>query len=186
MVTKSITLFYKVTPEGVEHPPKSALDRQQEWLRTIQKTMAKKDKPILIKTVCTIHNPEIENMVKFFNGAVVDYFTIQSKDLLSGDIPPLMRKMAREELLDSALGYELKMLTKSARRRKSTANFTNVQQWNDLLKRLEETEFEPNGYFFPDSKEFWELQAKHGYDEAKEISIQQLRHRMQKLSTPSD
>ncbi len=183
MLTKSITQFFKVTPNGVEHPTPEANARKEEWLRIIQRTIVTKEKPVILKSVTTIHNPQIENMVKFFNGAVVDYYLIQSKDLLSGELPLIMRKQAREELLDSAMGYELKMLTKTSRRRKSTADFTNTQQWNDLLKKLEETEFEPNGYEFPNSEEFWKLVSKHGYTEAKEASIQQLRDKMKKLST---
>jgi len=86
----------------------------------------------------------------------------------------------REELLDEMLGYNLHTTNKIIRKRKSTTDFKDVQAWNTFLKTVEETIFAIAGYEFPDSKNFWELSGKHGYDEAKRIAIEQLQARLKK------
>lgn len=184
MKTKTITLYYKLTPKQIIAPQAESIVRKDEWIKEIQKTIPSAWESKIVKVKYELHNPEVDQQIKFFNGTVVDYFAIQSQDILSGDIPSITRKQAREQLLDSALGYDLKMLTKTTRRRKSTADFTNTQQWNDCLEALRELEFEPNGYEFPNSEKFWELAKEHGYDQAKEISIEQLRKRL--ISKTSD
>ncbi len=184
MITKSVTLYFKINPKEIIEPPRESMVRKQEWIKEIQKTIPSAWESKIIKVTYSLHNPEIEQQSKFFNGTVVDYYAIQSQDILSGDIPQITRQQAREQLLDSVLGYDVVMLTKTTRRRKSSADFINTQQWNDFLESLRETEFEPNGYKFPDSEAFWKLAKEHGFDQAKEISIEQLRKRM--ISKNSD
>jgi len=105
-------------------------------------------------------------------------------DMLDGRPDTETKKRARETLLYIALGYEVKLMgRKKVRARKSTADFTDTQEWNDFLQTLQETEFDPNGYEFPDSEEFWKLAEKYGYTKAHEISIEQLQKRLKKRLT---
>ena len=71
------------------------------------------------------------------------------------------------------------------KRRTSTTDLSDVQEWNDFLQELKETEFEPNGYEFPESEKFWKLTESIGYEKAKDAVIDQLQKRLiQKNKSP--
>lgn len=200
MRTKKITLYYKATHKEIVAPPPASLLRKDAWLKEIQRTIspqkrARRDEKLntadapfrYVKVVYELFNPEVEQQRKFFNGPVVDYWTIQKKDLMSGEVPRIMHDRAREELLSDVLGYDVPMLTRTERRRKSSSDFTSTQKWHDFFETLRETEFDPNGYEFPDSEHFWDLAKKHGYETAHGIAIEQLRKRIQaKMVIPSE
>ena len=184
MKTKSMTLYYQVTKDKIEPASVESLERKNQWIREMQKEVPSEWDPIILKITYRISNREVERLRKFFNGPVVEYWIIQATELYDGRPDSQTKKRARETLLYQALGYEVELMDgKKERARKSTADFTDTQEWNDFLQTLQETEFEPNGYEFPDSKEFWELCEKHGYTKAHEISVTQLQKRLQKKST---
>lgn len=138
----------------------------------------------MVRVTYELFNPEVIQQNRFFNGPVVDYFAIQSAEIRSGEVSRLTHNQYRETLLSDALGYEIELVGRKERRRKSTTDFKSVQRWHDFLETLRETVFEPNGYEFPDSEHFWELAKKHTYEQAKVIAIEQLQKRMvAKLST---
>lgn len=179
MATKSVTTYYKVTPTEIIPAP----SKKDEWLKEIQRGLKAGDFKVIRQTN-ELFNPEIKQQLKFFNGAVVEYYAIQSGEILEGEVPNDLKKRYRETLLSEALGYEVQLIDRTERRRKSTADFVKTQEWHDFLETLRETEFEPNGYEFPNSEEFAELEGKYGYEEAKRISREQLQHRVHaKLST---
>lgn len=156
------------------------LDRKEEWIKEIQKTIEADWKPKMIKVTYELYDPEIENMQKFFNGPVVEYFAIQSRENLSGEVDPLLKKRTRETILDEILGFEVELLGgKKKRDRKSTADFKNTQKWYDFLQTVKETLFDPQGYEFPNSEEYWENAKKYGYDQAKTIAIELMLKRVQ-------
>lgn len=184
MRTKKISLFYKLTDNEIFPPPHASLERKDAWLKGIQQSIPKAGEHRVVKVTYELFNPEVEQQRKFFNGPVVDYYAIQSAQILSGDVPRLTHDQYRETLLSDALGYQIELVGRSERRRKSTSDFTSTQRWHDFLETLKETIFEPNGYEMPDSEAFWEHAKKHGYDQAKVIAIEQLQRRMAaKLST---
>jgi hypothetical protein len=117
-------------------------------------------------------------MMRFFNGPVVEYYAIQNQDITKGEISPELKKRTRETILSDALGYDIQLLNRKERRRKSTSDFRSTQEWNDFLQTVEETIFDSAGYEFPKSKDFWELSDKHGYEEAKRIAREQLQTRI--------
>ena len=82
--------------------------------------------------------------------------------------------------MDEILGYDIELIDKKVRRRKSTADYINTQRWHDFLETVKETLFDPSGYEFPESEEFWKLAKKYGFDEAWKISRNKL---LKKLST---
>jgi hypothetical protein len=185
MRTKSITLYYALTQKEVIPPKPEALERKEEWIRQLQKTVKADWEPVTIKVIYKIHNREVEKQRKFFNGPVVEYWVIQKCELLDGRPTRALITRARETLLADALGYKIKLWDKEVTRRKSTAEFTDTQEWNDLFETLRETEFEPNGYEMPKSEDFWELSKAVGYDKAKDQMIEKLQGRIKKkLSTP--
>lgn len=150
-------------------------------------------KPKMVKVTYELFDPEIENMQKFFNGPVVEYYAIQSREDLTGEVSSATREMTRESLLDEALGFDVPLLNgKTKRDRKSTTTFKNVQKWYAFLQTMKETQFEPNGYEFPDSEAFWENVkicggGQRGYEQAKLNAIQGLLRRIKgAMSTPED
>lgn len=178
MKTKSITLFYKVTQDEIFPPAIRELERKENWLKEIQKSVEADWKPQIIKVSYEMFDPEIANQMRFFNGTCVKYYAIQNENLTKGTPDPKLIKRYREEILDEMLGYDLHLVSKTVRRRKSTADFKTVQRWHTFLNTLQETIFDAAGFEFPDSKAFWELVDQHGYDEAERISVEQLQARI--------
>lgn len=160
--------------------------RKDEWIKSIQRGIEADEKFKTIEVTYREFNPHIEKQQKFFNGPVVDYWTIQNREILEGEVPRIMRDQARETLLSNALGYDVQLLDRVERRRKSSADFTEIQEWNDFLETLRETEFEPQGYEMPDSTIFWDMAKKYGYDQARGMAIKELQRRLKnRLSTPT-
>lgn len=182
--TKKITLWYQATKQGLVPPSPSSMERKESWLKGILGSIEADWKPILIEVTYRLVNPEVEQQRKFFNGPVVEYFAIQNDNLLEGELAPERKKRYREEILDQVLGYDVQLIDRAVRRRKSTGDYTDTQQWHDFLEELRETIFEPNGFEMPDSEAFWELSKQVGYDQAKGISIQKLRERLKKKQAP--
>ena len=123
-------------------------------------------------------NPEVERQRKFFNGPVVEYFAIQNDNLLEGELANDRKRRYREQLLDQVLGFDIELIDRTIRSRKSTSDYTRTQQWHDFLEELKETVFDANGYEMPDSTDFWELAKRVGYDQAKGVAITKLRERL--------
>lgn len=188
MRTKKITLYYQVTKTEILPAKPEAIERKNSWIREIQKEVEADWKPIIIEVTYRIRNREVERLRKFFEGPVVEYWLIQRSEILEGRPENAMLKRARNTLLYNALGYEVELLDGTKQReRSSTSDFTDTQEWVDFLETLRETEFEPNGYEMPDSKVFWELAEKHGYDQAREVVITQLQERLKKkLASPGE
>ena len=178
MRTHKIAIFYEVTQQAIKPPAIRELERKDRWIKEVQKSVEADWKPLYIKTTYEIHNPDIEKQRKFFNGTCVKYYAIQNENFTSGVLPNEVLKKYRETMLDELLGYDLELVGKTVRRRKSTSDFKSVQAWNKLLNLAEEVLFEPAGFEFPDSKEFWELAKQNGYEQAERIAIQTLQARL--------
>ena len=185
MKTKKITLFYTLTRDEVWPPSTSELRRKDAWVKGVQSEIAGAGETRLIKVTYDMHNPDIDRQMKYFNGPVVEYFTIQTTDMLESRPQPAQLKQYREMILYDMLGHEVELPDgRKLQQRKSTASFQSVQRWHTFLEELRETYFEPNGYEMPDSETFWELEAKHGYDKAHAIAIEDLQKKLRKkLST---
>jgi hypothetical protein len=160
--------------------------RKEAWLQEVQKEATVKV-PKLIKLTYELVNLEVERQRKFFNGPVVDYFAIQSGEILEGKPEGGLRARYRETILDESLGYDVELVGRTTRRRRSTSDFRNTQKWHDFLETIRETLFEPNGYEFPDSEHFWRITSEVGEEKAKEVVIKQLQDKIKKkLSTTGD
>lgn len=184
MRTKKIVLFYEITPKEIRPPAPEALERKDAWIKEIQRSVPADYEPKMVRVTYQLYNPEVQKLRKFFEGPVVEYFTIQTRDMLEGRPTKEQKDETRETLLSDALGYDVQLIGKTERRRESTSDFTDTQQWNDMLAELKETHFDPNGYEMPDSDEFWKLSEVIGYGRAQEESIKNLQSRLRKkLST---
>lgn len=187
MITKKISIFYSLTQTEIIPPKQEALVRKDEWIKELQRTVEADYKPLTIKVTYELYDPEVENMMKFFNGPVVEYFAIQSRENLSTEVDNLLKERTRETILDEILGFDVPLLNnKTKRDRKSTADFKIVQKWYNFLETVKETLFDPEGYEFPDSEEFWESSKKYGYEEAKTIAKQLLVDKIKKKLSTSE
>lgn len=180
MRTKSVTLFYELTQTEVKPPAERELERKERWIKDVQRTVEADWKPLYVKVTYEMHDPEIERQRRFFNGTCIKYYAIQNEDMFEGQPSNELLKKYRIDILDQMLGYDVHLTNRIIRERKSTTDFKTVQAWNKFLNTLEETLFDDAGFDFPDSKEFWELVKKHGYDEAERISIETLQAKMKR------
>jgi len=178
MKTKKITLYYSVTSREVKAPGPGDMNRKDYWIKELQSTVQSDWQPKTVRVTYEVYDIEVDKMRKFLNGPVIEYWIIQSQEIHTGDIDSRTKKLGRETLFDKALGYDVQLVNGSARRRRSTADFTQVQEMHDFLEMLRETEFEPNGYEFPDSEYFWKMSDAYGYDGAKGEALKQLQSRM--------
>ena len=183
MKNKKISLFYEINKKQIIPPKPEILERKEEWIKEVQQELPEKGRCV-VRLTYEIYNAEIKRQLAFFNGPVMQYYVIQSTDSL--DTLPERAEIARwrEQLLDDSLGYDLPLINRTVRRRKSTADFKTTQKWHDFLERLREDHFEAQGYEFPVSDEFLEMESKHGTEKAQAIMISQLQDRLRrKLST---
>lgn len=187
MKTKSITLIYQLTQNEIFPPSPKELERKDAWLRGLQKSVEADFKPLIVRVKYDLYDPEMEQQRKFFEGACVLYYALQTLDMTEGEPDNHTLDQYREKILDEVLGYDYKtataisrLLAETKHTRSSTTEFKSVQTWNTFLQTLEETLFDSHGYEFPDSKLFWELAKKYSYDQAKTIVREQLQERMKK------
>lgn len=180
MMTPRIALFYSVLPTEIVSPPGKYMLRKEAWLKEVQATVLEPEHPKLVRVQYEVYDPEVQNMMRFFNGPCVAYYVIQDMGLLDRLPTPKELKQYREDILDQMLGYDFHTVRRVIHRRKSTADFKTVRNWYVFLEQLKETMFDPSGYEIPDSEWFWELAKKHGYDEAKSIAVKQLQDRLKK------
>lgn len=173
--TRKITLWYTIEIDGTITPPnEGAIARKNAWLKDLSQRAVGSRSPLMVANEYRLSNPEVERLNKFFNGPVVEYYGIQNDSLVSGELDPARKKKYREQMLDEILGFDVELINRTQRKRKSTSAFTEVQPWNDMLAEMKETLFDPSGYVMPDSKEFWELAKDVGYEQAKKIKLQKL------------
>lgn len=176
-MTKSFSLFYKITQNAITPPNDDDIKRKDEWIKAAQRTVRADWEPKFIKVTYEIVEQEVLNLQRFFSVCVL-YYAIQNEDGREPDYKLLAQY--REMILDEALGYNLalaprgKHAPKVIRKRRSTTEF-DVPQWTKFLKTIEETMFQEAGFDFPDSKVFWELAKAHGYEDAKRISVESLK-----------
>lgn len=178
MKTKSLTLFYEITADGINPPNITEIERKERWIKELQKEVEVDYRPLFVKQKYEIFNPQISRQLKFFNGTVVMYYCIQNEEMISGLPTNKTLKEYREMLLDEMLGYDFKAIDRTIRKRKSTTDFKTIQAWNRFLETVKETLFDPAGYEFPDSEEYWELVDQVGEEEAKRKSIERLQTKL--------
>lgn len=115
-----------------------------------------------IEDVAKLKDGELENMQRFFRGAVVPYYARQSRDIWTPVISQKDIIDATDEI-KTRVGF-LKYdhtghLTDEVN---SMSTFQRVKDLNEFLKAVEEVCFDDEGYIFPDSKHFKDLEKEKG------------------------
>ncbi len=117
---------------------------------------------------------ELENMQRFFRGAVMPYYAMQSRNVW-GETPSskLLDECTKE--VKREVGFmkydHTGHLTDEVN---SMANFERVKDLNEFLHTIEETCFKDQGYIFPDSKHFKDLLKLKGREAAQRQVLQEL------------
>lgn len=115
-----------------------------------------------IEDVTRRKDGELEKMMRFFRGAVVPYYARQSRDIWSEGIESDTLYECTNEI-KRAVGF-LKYdhtghLTEEVN---SLANFERVKDFNEFLTMVEAVVFQDQGYIFPDSEHFRQLEKDKG------------------------
>jgi hypothetical protein len=179
MKTKRIALFYSLTQKDVFPPSQKELERKDEFIKTIQRSVESEYKPKMIKVTYEYYNPEVDEMRRFFHTCVM-YYVIQNLELKDRKPTTEEFNQYREEILDELRGFDYQTVNKVIRKRESTKDYKEAEQWHTLLKDLEETLFEDAGYTFPDSKWFWDMVKTDGYEKAQATAITRLQAKIEK------
>lgn len=183
MKTTSIQLFYKLTPTEIMPPIARELERKEEWIKAQQAGVAAEWESKIVKVEYSIFDPAIEDQRAFFNGTIIDYYAIQSREMMEALPDTSLLRRCREEILMEILKYDPLVAKVLGKKRASTTEFREVQAWNTFIKTVEEEIFEKGGYLFPVTKEYWDLVEKVGHDEARRISIEKIRNYMKSKFT---
>lgn len=160
-------------------PSPEAVKRKDDWIQDIKREIQADWQPTMVKVTYKLHNPEVDQQRKFFNGPVVEYWLIQMTDKLEGRPDRKELDRAREQILTEMLGYQVELLDGVKQwRRSSTSEMTEVQEWHDFLEEMKETLFDANGFDFPESEKFWKMAEEIGYEKAKDAAIEHLQKKL--------
>lgn len=121
---------------------------------------------------------ELENMQRFFRGAVAPYYVRQKYNIWSPSIDGDMLKQGTDEI-KRAVGFmkydHTGHITKDVN---SMTTFERAKDINEWLKAVEEVCFDDEGFIFPDSKHFLNLVKLKGRHSAHRQVIQELHEKV--------
>jgi len=131
-----------------------------------------------IEDVTKLKEGELENMMRFFRGAVVPYFIRQKYDIWTDTIPAKIVKKGTDEI-KTAVGF-LKYdhtghITEEVN---SMSTFERVKDLNLFLEMIQEVCFDDEGFIFPDSEYFKKLLKAKGREAAQRQVYLELREKI--------
>lgn len=124
---------------------------------------------------------ELENMQRFFRGAVVPYYMRQSRDLWDDEIPAGLAEECTIEIKKQVGFLRYDHTGHITDEVNSMTTFERVKDLVEFLNTIEEVVFNDQGYIFPDSKHFKELVKLKGREAASRQAIQELRQKVKNL-----
>lgn len=127
-----------------------------------------------LEDILRVKEGELENMNRFFRGAVVPYYTMQSRNIW-GETPSSKLLAECTEEIKREVGFmkydHTGHITDEVN---SMTTFERVKDLNDFLHTIKEVCFNDQGYIFPDSKHFKELVKAKGREAAQRQVLQEL------------
>lgn len=124
---------------------------------------------------------ELENMQRFFRGAVVPYYMRQSRDLWDDEIPAGLAEECTIEIKKQVGFLRYDHTGHITDEVNSMTTFERVKDLVEFLNTIEAVVFNDQGYIFPDSKHFKELVKLKGREAASRQAIQELRQKVKNL-----
>lgn len=117
-----------------------------------------------VEDVLKLKDGELENMQRFFRGAVVEYYARQKYNVWTPDIGTDLIKKATDEI-KRAVGFIRYDHTGHATEKlNSMSSFDRVKDLNEFLNMIELVCFEDEGFIFPDSEAFKKMERGKGRD----------------------
>jgi hypothetical protein len=121
---------------------------------------------------------ELENMQRFFRGAVVPYYVRQKYNIWSPAIDGEMLTQGTDEI-KRAVGFmkydHTGHITDDVN---SMTTFERAKDLNEWLKAVEEVCFDDESFIFPDSKHFLQLVKDKGRHAAQRQVVQELHEKV--------
>ena len=115
-----------------------------------------------LEDILKVKEGELENMQRFFRGAVVPYYAMQSRDVWESTLKSKLLSECTKEI-KLAVGFvkydHTGHITDEVN---SMTTFERVKDLNEFLHTIEEVCFNDQGYIYPDSKHFKELENQKG------------------------
>lgn len=127
-----------------------------------------------VEDVLKLKDGELEKMMRFTRGAVIPYYARQSRDFWQDKMPSSMLDDAIDEIKRQVGFMRYDHTGHITDEVNSLATFERVKDFNEWLKTVEAVCFDDNGYIFPDSKHFLQLEKAKGRDAAQRQVIREL------------
>lgn len=124
---------------------------------------------------------ELEKMMRFTRGAVIPYYARQSRDFWQEKMPSSMLDDAIDEIKRQIGFMRYDHTGHVTDEVNSLATFERVKDFNEWLKTVEAVCFDDNGYIFPDSKHFLQLEKAKGRDAAQRQVFRELLQQVKNL-----
>lgn len=131
-----------------------------------------------VEDVLQLKDGELENMQRFFRGAVIPYFVRQKYNIWSPGVSSEDMKKGTDEV-KRAVGF-LKYdhtghITEEVN---SMSSFERCKDLNEFLNMVQVVCFDDEGFIFPDSDHFKKLVKQKGRDSAQRQVIEELHEKV--------
>jgi len=127
-----------------------------------------------LEDVLKVKEGELENMQRFFRGAVIPYYAMQSRNVWGEDLSSALLDDCTEEVKKEVGFLKYDHTGHITDEVNSMTTFERVKDLNDFLHTIEEVCFKDQGYIFPDSQHFKDLVKAKGRDAAQLQVLQEL------------
>lgn len=140
-----------------------------EWLKEHKNTLQGREAgdSFTLKDDITLQHGELENMQRFFRGAVVPYYFRQKYNYWHYSIPSKSFQNATNELKKRVGFIKYNHKGKPIDEVNSMTTFKKVEDLNEFLTMVQEVCFDDEGFIFPDSEYFKKLEKEKGRAEAQ-------------------
>ena len=127
-----------------------------------------------LEDILKVKEGELENMQRFFRGAVIPYYAMQSRNAWGEDLSSGLIADCTDEVKREVGFYKYDHTGHITEEVNSMLTFERVKDLNEFLHTIEEVCFKDQGYIFPDSKHFKELVKLKGREAAQRQVLQEL------------
>lgn len=149
------------------------LKRQQDRLQEKDAT-----KYFTLEDSLKLKDGELENMMRFFRGAVVPYYIRQSRGVWTEKLPTPLVIECTDEIKRSVGFLKYDSTGHLTDEVNSLLTFEKVKDFNAFLTMIEEVCFEDLGYIFPDSEHFKKIEKAKGREAAQRQVFHELKEKI--------
>ena len=133
-----------------------------------------------IEDILRLKEGELERMQRFFRGAVVPYYARQSRDIWSPVIPSGVLHECTNEIKREMSFFLYDHTGHITEELNSMASFARVKDLNEFLNGIKELLFDDNGFIFPDSEHFKQLEKEKGRHAAQRQVFLELKNEVKR------